>query len=198
VTKQELLAVLEADVLAAAQALLGAEIRLGGCRARIVETEAYRTPDDPGCHAHRGKTARNASMFLSPGHAYVYFTYGNHWMLNVSAHPEGIAAAVLIRAAEPIAGTEPMALRRNSEKPTSWLSGPGKLTQALAIDRRLDGSPLLAQGELQLVPPQQPCRNVMVGTRIGLRKGFGDELPWRFADAERRQWISRPFPPDRS
>jgi len=182
---------LELDVLDAAPQLLGCFLRLGDLSARIVEVEAYRTPDDPGCHAHRGKTPRNTSMFGPPGTAYVYFTYGNHWMLNVVAHQDGVAAAVLIRAAEPLTGLEVFRERRpKARRDEDLLSGPGKLTAAFGIDRQFDGVDLLSDCALRLETGSPPGK-ILVGTRIGLAKGKGDDLPWRFVDGDALRWVSR-------
>jgi DNA-3-methyladenine glycosylase len=190
----EMLELLRRDVLAAAPKLLGWVLRTGDLSARIVEVEAYRTPDDPGCHAHRGQTPRCATMFGEPGHAYVYFTYGNHWMLNVVAHDAGNAAAILIRAAEPLTGLEAMRARRpKAKRDEDLLSGPGKLAAAFGLDGRHDGLNLLSSSELRLEPAEPP-RNILTGTRIGLALGKGDELPWRFVDADRLRWVSRPHP----
>lgn len=185
---------LRRDVLVATPKLLGAILRFGELSARIVEVEAYRTPDDPGCHAHRGRTPRNESMFGEPGSAYVYFTYGSHWMLNVVAHEPGAAAAVLIRAAEPLTGLEILRERRpRATRDEDLLSGPGKLTAAFGIDRSLDGTDLLGSGPLTLEPGQPP-NQILIGTRIGLATGKGDDFPWRFMDADRMRWVSRPHP----
>lgn len=185
---------LRRDVLSAAPKLLGWVLRAGDLTARIVEVEAYRTPDDPGCHAHRGQTPRCATMFGEPGHAYVYFTYGNHWMLNVVAHEPGHAAAILIRAAEPLTGLETMRLRRpKAKRDEDLLSGPGKLAAAFGLDRRHDGLNLFGGGAVRLEPGDPP-RQILTGTRIGLALGKGDDLPWRFIDAEQLRWVSRPLP----
>ena len=131
---EEALAALDNDVLAGAKALLGLNLVKGEMRARIVEVEAYRTPDDPACHAHRGVTPRNEVMFGPAGRAYVYFNYGVHWMLNVTAHSQGDAAAVLIRAAQPVNGLVEMRGARSSTKSDrDLLSGPGKLAAAYGI-----------------------------------------------------------------
>ena len=103
--------------------------------AIITETEAYVGMDDLGCHAHVGKTRRNGVMFGPPGHAYVYFTYGVHWMLNAVTEKEGFPAAVLIRAIVPVEGVEVMSSRRRGRDTL----GPAKLTQALGIDGKLNG-----------------------------------------------------------
>ncbi|MFN4243393.1 MAG: DNA-3-methyladenine glycosylase [Tepidisphaerales bacterium] len=191
----DLLELLEEDVLRAAPALLGAYLVRGGLRCRIVETEAYRTPDDPACHAYRSRTARNEAMFGPPGHAYVYFTYGNHFMLNVVAHRDGVAAAVLIRAAEPLSGLETMAARRGRSDTRELLSGPGKLCQAFGITAKDNRVNLFdPAGELRIEPPDRvlPRRHILTGPRIGISQGT--ELPWRFMDATRLSWVSRPRP----
>jgi len=143
-------------------------------------------------------TPRNAVMFGPPGHAYVYFTYGNHWMLNITAHDDGDAAAVLIRAAIPLEGLDVMRERRfrtqKLQSDANLLSGPGKICQAFGIDRRHNGIDLLdPSGELWL-EPGAPVERVTVGTRIGLAIGMGDDLPWRFLDAENLRWASKPLP----
>lgn len=191
----DLLELLERDVLLAAPALLGAYLVRGRRRCRIVETEAYRTPDDPACHAYRARTARNDAMFGPPGRAYVYFTYGNHFMLNIVAHRDGVAAAVLVRAAEPVAGLELMAARRQRDDPRDLLSGPGKLCQAFDItldDNRTDLFD--PAGELRLEPPESMLhsRHILTGPRIGISRGT--DLPWRFIDSTRLEWVSRPRP----
>lgn len=192
---RDLRKILEDDVLLAAPALLGCILVRGDLRARIVETEAYRTPDDPGCHAHRGQTPRNRAMFGEPGMAYIYFTYGNHWMLNVSAHPDGIAAAVLIRAAEPLDGLDIFRSRRpKARSDRDLLSGPGKLAAAFDVDARLYGIDLLAPSSELRIEPGPPPSAVAIGTRIGLTPGLGDTFPWRFCDAGRLEWVSRPLP----
>lgn len=192
--------VLKSDVLLAAPALLGWQlVSSDGLRARIVETEAYRTPDDPGCHAHRGMTPRNEVMFGPPGLAYVYFTYGNHWMLNVVCHEAGVAAAVLIRAAVPIEGLDRMRIRRfrdqRQQSNANLLSGPGKLCQAFGIDRMLNGQDLFSVESPIHLEPGELVSDVRVGPRIGLAKGMGDDLPWRYCDGNNLAWVSRPLPP---
>jgi len=190
---EEMRRLLAADVLDAAPRLLGWHLVSGELRARIVEVEAYRQ-DDPGCHAFRGKTNRNAVMFGEPGHAYVYFTYGNHWMLNVVAHPPGDASAVLIRAAEPLEGLETMRLRRpKAANERGLLSGPGKLCAAYGITGGDNGIDLLNPDSPLRLEPHEPVTKVLVGTRIGLAMGKGDDYPWRFAAADALPWISRPL-----
>lgn len=204
---------LEQDVLIAAPLLLGWHLVAPGMRAQIVETEAYRTPDDPGCHAHRGMTPRNAVMFGPSGRAYVYFTYGNHWMLNLVAHGEGDAAAILIRAAIPLEGLEEMRAWRfgagqasaphkalgtpigpKDQSDRNLLSGPGKICQAFGITGELNGVDLFAPESRIRLEPGDTVSTISVGTRVGLAKGCGDDLPWRFSDATKLEWVSRPLP----
>ena len=144
----------------------------------IVETEAYLGSDDPGSHAAtKGITARNRVMYGPPGHAYVYFTYGNHHMLNLVTCAEGTAGAVLIRAVEPLLGTGTMSERRGGRTGVELTNGPGKLAQAFGIDLGHNGMAL--SGEIAVFPSDSP-RSESVGTsgRIGL--GAGHELQLRF------------------
>lgn len=177
----------------AAQAMLGIDLVFGDLRARIVETEAYA--NDPGSHAFRGMTPRTEVMFGPPGFAYVYFTYGNHWMLNITAKPARQPGAILIRAARPLDGIEIMFARRErAKKLEDLLSGPGKLAQAFAINRAQYGLDLLSLASpLRLEPGARP-REVVSGVRVGLTPGKGDELPWRYMDADQFDFISRPKP----
>jgi DNA-3-methyladenine glycosylase len=149
--------------------------------ARIVEVEAYCGADDPGSHAYRGPTPRNATMFGPPGHLYVYFTYGMHWCANAVCGPGRIPHAVLLRAAAPLAGVELMRTRRlAARRDRDLCSGPARFAQAFAIDRAFDGDDLV-RGPLRIVddgvpPPRHPG----VSARIGLSAGRGEDLPWRF------------------
>jgi DNA-3-methyladenine glycosylase len=162
--------------------LLGKVLVVGNRRVRIVEVEAYAGAEDAGSHAYRGRTARNATMFGPPGHLYVYFTYGMHWCCNVVSSVEGVGQAVLLRAGAPIAGLDAMrAARPAARRDRDLCSGPGKLCQALGIDRRLDGTDLVRPlpdtpwiGDDGTPPPPEPT----VSTRIGLTNGA--EHPWRF------------------
>ena len=188
---EEALAALDNDVLAGAKALLGLNLVKGEMRARIVEVEAYRTPDDPACHAHRGVTPRNEVMFGPAGRAYVYFNYGVHWMLNVTAHSQGDAAAVLIRAAQPVNGLVEMRGARSSTKSDrDLLSGPGKLAAAYGITGELNGINLFSVSSCLRLEEGPPVESVLVGPRIGIRLGV--EHLWRFIDAEALGWASRP------
>ena len=146
----------------------------------IVETEAYLT-DDPACHAYRGQTPRNAAMFGPPGHAYVYFTYGLHMMLNLVCGPARTAEAVLLRALEPVDGIETMRQNRGGLKETRQLTnGPGKLAQALALTRLAhNGLSVTAPGgELYVLPQDGPALETVATTRIGISQGV--DLPWRY------------------
>ncbi len=178
------------DAVAAARSLLGYVIHHQECSARIVETEAYRASCDPASHAFRGQTERNRVMFGPVGIAYVYFSYGVHWMLNVVAHGKDEAGAVLIRAAEPLAGIDAMAERRGTDRREALLSGPGKLCQALGIDREHYGVDLFAGGELRIEPGASPAE-IIAGPRIGIAHGKGHETPWRFVDSSATRWLSK-------
>ena len=178
------------DTILAAQTLLGCVIHHHECSARIVETEAYRASDDPASHAFRGVTDRNRVMFGPVGIAYVYFSYGAHWMLNVVAHGDGEAGAVLIRAAEPLTGLDVMAERRGTDLAESLLSGPGKLCQALGITKGHYGVDLFATGDLRVEPGPTPGE-IIAGPRIGIANGKGHATAWRFIDAGAKRWVSR-------
>ena len=151
----------------------------------ITEVEAYQGVDDQACHARAGKTARNAVMFGGPGKAYVYFTYGMHWMLNLVCEAEGLPAAVLIRAIRPVEGLEVMRMLRPTlaDKP-GWLNGPAKLTQALAIGREQNGVDVCSEDEGLWVEKgiSVPAEEVETTPRIGI--GYAPEpwlsLPWRW------------------
>ena len=146
----------------------------------ITETEAYIGEKDLACHAKAGLTARTAVMYGEPGHAYVYFTYGNHWMLNAVTEREGFPAAVLIRAIQPIEGIEVMLERRNGRD----TFGPGKLTQALSITKGENGVDLtVTTGGLWIEAGiQVPNSRVTKGPRVGLNNTPEPWLskPWRF------------------
>jgi len=147
----------------------------GMLAGRIVETEAYMA-DDAACHAHIGMTPRNRSLFLAHGHAYVYLAYGTAWMLNVSGAAKGEGAGVLIRALEPLAGLDLMALRRGTDNMRDLARGPGRLAQAFAIDRSLDGVDLTRDRRLWLgreagAPERLSQAKIGISTRIGLTKG---------------------------
>ncbi len=180
------------DALQAARALLGAVLvrDLEGTllAGRIVETEAYMQ-DDPASHSFRGRTARNAAMFGPAGRAYVYFTYGNHFCLNIVTGPEGKGEAVLIRALEPLTGLDVMSRLRGRSAPRDLLSGPGKICQAMAITRELDGHPL-DRPPLRLLVDGWDPGEIVSTVRVGIRQGA--DRPWRFYPSRCRQWVSRP------
>ena len=173
---------LTAPVLEVAPALLGARLVSGGVTVRLTELEAYSGSSDPGSHAFRGRTPRNEVMFGAAGHAYVYFTYGMHWCLNVVTGAVGEAAAVLLRAAEVVDGLDAARSRRPQVRDRDLCRGPARLTKALGIDGSLNGVALLAPGSpLRLVPPPEPAPAGMVrtGPRVGVG-GDGAAFPWRF------------------
>jgi len=167
--------------------LIGATLLVDGVGGRIVEVEAY-DQDDPASHGFRGRTARTASMFGPPGHAYVYRSYGIHWCINLVCAEEGRAEAALIRALEPTHGLEAMRERRGLEAARALCSGPGKLCQALGITRALDGLPLDESPFELLAREAEPA--LAVGPRIGITRAA--EQPWRYGLAG-SPFLSRRF-----
>jgi DNA-3-methyladenine glycosylase len=141
-------------------------VRLAG---RIVETEAYLV-GDAAAHSFGGETPRNRSLFLERGHAYVYFIYGNHFMLNMASGDRGTGEGVLFRAAEPVEGIEQMRLRRGVEALRDLARGPGRLAEAFAIDRKLDGVDFFGGGSLWIGSELRPVKSVGVSVRIGITK----------------------------
>jgi DNA-3-methyladenine glycosylase len=180
-------------VLEVAPELVGAELYVDGVGGTIVEVEAYHH-EDPASHGYLGRrTARNGSMFLPGGHAYVYRSYGVHWCLNVVTGPAEEAEAVLIRALQPLAGLDAMRERRGMDEERLLCAGPGRLCQALGVTRAHDGLPLdRPPFELR---PAPPGLDVVTGPRIGITKAI--ELPWRYGLAGSR-YLSRPFMPSSS
>jgi DNA-3-methyladenine glycosylase len=189
-------------VLEVARELIGCvvEHRPGGgeppTSGVIVETEAYHD-SEPACHAFVGLTPRTRILFGAPGHAYVYRSYGIHALLNAVCEAEGVGAAVLIRALEPLAGIDAMRARRGVTREEDLCSGPGKLTQALGIELTENGGDL-HDGPVRILPREtdrskigQHEPTILAGPRIGITKAV--ELPWRFCAANNRN-VSRPRP----
>lgn len=176
-------------VVAVAQALIGCVVSHGECAGVIVEAEAYHE-SEPACHAFVGLTTRTDPLFGPPGIAYVYRSYGIHALLNAVAEPEGVGAAVLIRALAPIRGLELMRLRRGGVDDRRLCSGPGKLTQALAIDLS-DNRADLRRGPIVISKRPSEWRDValLADRRVGITKA--PELPWRFTAAGSGRWLSR-------
>jgi DNA-3-methyladenine glycosylase len=159
--------------------------------ARIVEAEAYQE-DDPASHSFRGRTNRTEVMFGPPGHAYVYFTYGMHHCMNVVTGSTGEGSAVLLRAAEPVEGLEEMARRRGTNDPRALCSGPGRLCQALGIDRAENGLDLVRGRLLWLLEGAPVAQStISVGPRVGITSGT--ERPWRFS-VQGDRFVSRARP----
>lgn len=171
--------------------LIGCTLRVGPCAGVIVETEAYDVTD-PACHAFAGLTSRTEVLFGPPGRAYVYLSYGIHSLLNAVAEPDGEAAAVLIRALEPTEGIELMRERRGRDRVEDLCSGPGKLTEALAVGLDLNGHPL-DEKPFRIEPRggDWSSPEMVAGPRIGITKAT--ELPWRHCAAGNR-FVSRPWP----
>jgi DNA-3-methyladenine glycosylase len=177
--------------LEVARDLLGREVRVGPVAVRLTEVEAYAGLDDPGSHAYRGPTPRTGVMFGPPGHAYVYFSYGMHWCMNLVCGPAGQASAVLLRAgdlqvppdedgATRAAVARLVAERRPGIRPTDLARGPARLTKLLGIDRDDDGADVTdPAGRVQVLPGTAvPDACVRTGPRIGLSAGA--DRPWRF------------------
>lgn len=181
----------ERSVHEVAADLMGMTLRHGRTAGRIVEVEAYHE-EEPACHAHIGLTPRTAVLLGPAGHAYVYRSYGIHALVNVVCEADGVGAAVLIRALEPIEGIETMRERRGVPRDVDLTNGPGKLTEALGIGLELNGTEL-GSGPIKIEPRPDGAREpeVVQGTRVGITKAV--ELEWRLCDATSR-YVSRPFP----
>lgn len=180
-------------VLEVAPELVGCVVSHGKASGVIVETEAYHF-SEPACHAFVGRTARTDVLFGPPGTAYVYRSYGIHALLNVVCEPDGVGAAVLIRALEPLTGLELMRERRGLQREQDLCSGPGKLTQALDVRLRHNETDLAA-GPVALhgAAPGWEAPELVVGPRVGITKAA--ELPWRWC-ARGSRCVSRPWPPE--
>jgi DNA-3-methyladenine glycosylase len=169
-----------------ARQLVGWTLLVDSVGGVIVETEAY-DEDDPASHGFGGPRPRNASMFGPPGRAYVYLSHGLHWCLNFVCREAGRGAAVLVRALEPTEGLERMRERRGVSEPRLLAAGPGRLGQALAIDRSFDGL-ALDRPPFEFRPPTGTV-DVVADVRIGITKAA--ERPWRFVALGSR-FLSRP------
>jgi len=168
--------------------LVGAQLYVDGVGGVIVEVEAY-DHEDPAAHGYGNRrSARNASMFLPGGHAYVYRSYGIHWCLNIVCGDEGVAGAVLVRALKPTRGVYEMRQRRGLHDVRLLCSGPGRLCQALGVTREHDGLPL-DEPPFELVARAGDV-DVVTGPRIGITKAA--DVPWRYGLAGSR-YVSRPF-----
>ena len=176
-----------APVHQVAPALLGARVSAHGVTVRVTEVEAYAGQgEDPGSHAHRGRTPRTIVMFGPPGHAYVYFTYGLHWCLNVVTGPDGAASAVLLRAGEVVEGLDTARSRRPGAVDRDLCRGPARLTRALGVTGEQHGLDLLDEASpLRLHLPEAgaagvvQAAEVVTGPRTGV-SGAGAPTPWRF------------------
>ena len=178
-----------ADAQTVARRLIGMQLLVDGVGGVIVETEAY-DGEDPASHSFGGPTERNATMFGPPGCIYVYRSYGIHWCMNLVCREAGHGAGVLLRAIEPTEGLERMRARRGLDDARLLCAGPGRLGQALGIDRRFNGQ-RLGEPPFVLLPatPALPA-HVVAGPRVGISKAV--DQPWRFGLAGSR-FLSRPF-----
>ena len=175
----DLAEVLAGPVLVAAPRLLGCTLSDGEVVVRLTEVEAYAGERDPGSHAYRGRTPRTAVMFGPPGHAYVYFTYGMHWCINVVCGPAGEASAVLLRGGEVVTGRDIATARRRGAAARDLARGPARLAQALGITGALNGVSLLDDGPLRLTSGEPvPAASIGRGPRVGVAAGA--TRPWRF------------------
>lgn len=175
-----------------ARDLIGCVVRHGDTSGLIVETEAYHE-SEPACHAFNGPTPRSEVLFAAPGTAYVYRSYGIHDLLNAVCEREGVGAAVLIRAIEPLEGIALMSERRGTDQAAAIGSGPGKLTQALGIGIAANRTNLRS-GPVTIEPalPGAARIDIVEGKRIGIT--LATNLPWRFCGRD-SPCVSRPFPP---
>lgn len=175
-----------------ARELLGCELWvrqgttvIGG---RLVEVEAYIGEEDPSCHAHRGRTRRTETMYGQPGMAFVYFTYGNHWMLNFVTERRDFPAAVLIRGVEPLSGIATMRKRRMVARDYDLTNGPGKLTEAFGVSGRDNGASLRGPRLVVTRASSEVSATITTSGRIGV--GEGHERLWRFF-YENNPWVSK-------
>ena len=178
----------EQDPVTCARRLIGCRFEWHGCVARIVETEAYDSADDPACHTWFRPSAREFVARQRPGDAYVYMNYGVHWLFNILVKGGAREGFVLFRAVEPLDGIERMRKRRPGAKDDQLGAGPGRLTRALGIDGKTHGASFLRAAECGIVL-DAPV-NALAGPRIGISRA--QEFPWRFGDPASRS-LSRPF-----
>jgi DNA-3-methyladenine glycosylase len=186
--------ILDGPAAEVAPSLLGAVLHANDVAVRLTEVEAYAGEADPGSHAFRGRTPRTEVMFGPPGRAYVYFTYGMHWCMNVVCGPDGIASAVLLRAGQVVEGLDVARSRRPRSTDRDLARGPARLTKVLAIDGTYGGVHLLdpsAPLRLTTGTPVVPGL-VRTGPRVGVG-GAGAVTPWRFwLDGEPTVSVYRP------
>lgn len=185
-------------VLEVARDLLGAVVVACGVSVRLSEVEAYAGGRDPASHAFRGRTARNEVMFGPPGHAYVYFTYGMHFCMNLVCGPDGEASAVLLRAGTVVEGLDLARGRRPASSDRDLARGPARLTKVLGVDREQNGVDVTKSGSavLVLAGTRVPDSDVRWGPRVGIREAAG--IPWRaWVDGEASVSTYRPHAPKR-
>lgn len=177
------------DAVACARQMIGCHLLWRGSGGVIVETEAYRAENDPACHTFLRPSTRQFIADHTAGTAYVYLNYGVHWLLNVLTKEGDNFGFVLLRAIRPTAGLQQMKQRRRQEIDTNLCSGPGKLTQALAINGETHGQPFLS-ADCRLSLAQQTTTTWADG-RIGISRA--QDFPWRFTSAADQAWVSRKF-----
>jgi DNA-3-methyladenine glycosylase len=188
---------LDGPVDEVAPTLLGAVLRAGEVAVRLTEVEAYAGESDPGSHAFRGRTPRTEVMFGPAGRAYVYFTYGMHWCMNVVTGPDGVASAILLRAGEVVEGVDTARHRRGHVAHRDLARGPARLTKALGIDGSYGGVDLLDPASPVTLSPGERVdpQRVRSGPRVGVA-GAGAPTPWRFwIDGEATVSVYRPAVP---
>jgi DNA-3-methyladenine glycosylase len=188
---------LDGPVQEVAPTLLGAVLRAGDVAVRLTEVEAYAGESDPGSHAFRGRTPRTEVMFGPAGFAYVYFTYGMHWCINVVTGPDGVASAVLLRAGEVVDGLGLARERRPGVPDRELCRGPARLTKALAVDGAYGGTDLFDPSSPLSLSPGTAGGAVCTGPRVGVG-GAGADMPWRYwLDGEPTVSVYRPAVPRR-
>jgi DNA-3-methyladenine glycosylase len=177
------------DALEVARDLLGARLQRGGVALRITEVEAYRWPDDTASHGRHGRTERNDALWGPPGTVYIYLCYGVHHLLNLVTGADGEAAAVLVRACEPLAGLSTIRRRRGGRDGPVLLNGPGKVGAALGLDLGWNGHAVYLPGGLE-VHRGRPPKEVLRGPRIGVdyARSVDRAAPWRLAVGE-SAWV---------